>query len=167
MHTETTLTLKYEMITWCRCLCKLPFICLLCCYSCSCEDPLISYFLSFSLWLCTVEIVIFQSALTAQSLSITCWENFGSFLGIAILASFTALVVFKASLMFVSESKSHRNSFDIFTEALRLSYTTFGFNVFYYNRYWRTYTDTDKVCSNFIRDVKLFPQETRGLIDEI
>ena len=28
-------------------------------------------------------------------------------------------------------------------------------------------TDADKMCSNFIRDVKLFPQENRGLIDEI
>ena len=122
--------------------------------------------LSVFLWLCTVEICHFPVCARWKSLSITCWEKFGSFLGIAILASFTALVVFKASLMFVSESKSHRNSFDIFTEALRLSYTTFGFNV-YYNRYWRTYTDADKMCSNFIRDVKLFPQENGGLIDEI
>ena len=55
---------------------------------------------------------------------------------------------------------------DIFTEAPQLSYTTFGFDV-NYNRYWRTYTDADKMCLNFIRDVKLFPQENRGLIDEI
>ena len=53
---------------------------------------------------------------------------------------------------------------DIFTEAPQFSYTTFGFNGSNYNRYWRTYTDADKMCSNFIRDVKLFPQENRGLI---
>ena len=28
-------------------------------------------------------------------------------------------------------------------------------------------TDADKLCSNFIRNVKLFPQENGGLIDEI
>ena len=53
---------------------------------------------------------------------------------------------------------------DIFTEAPQLSYTTFGFNAFNYNRYLRTYTDADKMCSNFIRDVRLFPQENRELI---
>ena len=47
------------------------------------------------------------------------------------------------------------------------TYTTFGFTASNYYRYWRTYTDADKLCSNFIRDVKLFPQENRGLIDEI
>ena len=56
---------------------------------------------------------------------------------------------------------------DIFAEAPQLSYTTFGFNAFSYNRYRRTYTDADKMCSNFIRDVRLFPQENRELIDEI
>ena len=34
-----------------------------------------------------------------KSLSIICWEKFRSCLGIVILASFTALVVFKATLM--------------------------------------------------------------------
>ena len=56
---------------------------------------------------------------------------------------------------------------DIFTEAPQLSYITFGFNVFNYSQYWRTYSDADKVCSNFIRDVKLFPLENKALIDEI
>ena len=51
----------------------------------------------FSLWLCTMEIVIFQSHW--KSLSIICWEKSGSFLGIVILASFTSLVLFKTSLM--------------------------------------------------------------------
>jgi len=56
---------------------------------------------------------------------------------------------------------------DIFTEAPRLSYTTFGFNASNCNVYWRSYTDADKMCSNFIRDVKLFPQVNRGLSDEV
>ena len=34
-----------------------------------------------------------------KALSTICWEKFGSFLGIVMLASFTALVVFKASLL--------------------------------------------------------------------
>ena len=29
-------------------------------------------------------------------------------------------------------------------------------------QYRRTYTDADKLCSNFITDVKLFPQENKG-----
>jgi len=56
---------------------------------------------------------------------------------------------------------------NIFTEVPRLSYTTFGFNASDCNVYWRTYTDADKMCSNFIRDVKLFPQVNRGLSDEV
>ena len=63
----------------------------------------------------------------------------------------------------VLENKSHMSSF----KTPQLSYTTFGFNDFNYRQYWRTYTDADKLCSNFIRDVKLFPQENGGLIDEI
>ena len=85
----------------------------------------------------------------------------------------SALVVFKVviyrSSMHCQKARSTGIHLicDIFTDALQLSYTTFGFNVHNYNRYWRTYTDADIMCSNFIRDVKLFPQENRGLIDEI
>ena len=56
---------------------------------------------------------------------------------------------------------------DMFAEAPHLSYTTFGFNALNYNRYRQTYNDLDKICSNFIRDVKTFPQQNRGLTNEI
>ena len=110
-----------------------------------------------------------------KSLSTICWEKFGRFLGIVIPASFIALVAFKASLilLFIVQvcQKARATGIplirDIFTEAPQLSYTTFGFNAFNYNRYRRTYTDADKMCSNFIRDVRLFPKENRELIDEI
>ena len=55
---------------------------------------------------------------------------------------------------------------DAFTEAPQLSYTTFGF-INMIDSYWRIYTDADILCSHFIRDFKLFPQENRGLIDDI
>ena len=76
-------------------------------------------------------------------------------------------VIYRSSMLCQkARSTGIRLICDIFTDALQLSYTTFGFNVHNYNRYWRTYTDADIMCSNFIRDVKLFPQENRGLIDE-
>ena len=56
---------------------------------------------------------------------------------------------------------------DIFEESRRLSYTTFGYNSLNCNKYKRIYTDDVKLCSNFIRDVKLFPQENRNLFHEV
>ena len=78
-----------------------------------------------------------------------------SFLGIVTLASFTVLVVFKASLMLfiaqvccVRKLETGTPLIHIFTEAPQFSYTTFVFNASNYKRYWRTYTE---MCSNFCK----------------
>ena len=54
---------------------------------------------------------------------------------------------------------------DIFTEAPILSYTSFGFNILEISK--RTYNDEAIACANFIRDVQLFPQVNRTLLQEI
>ena len=112
-----------------------------------------------------------------KSLLIICWEKFGKLprhCHTSILHCISSLqslynVVICRSHMLCQKARATRISLirDIFTEAPQLSYTTFGFNVFNYSQYWRTYSDADKVCSNFIRDVKLFPLENKALIDEI
>ena len=48
---------------------------------------------------------------------------------------------------------------------LNYHYTTFGFNVYNYNRYWRTYTDADIMCSNFDKRCQaIFTREQRTYI---
>ena len=67
----------------------------------------------------------------------------------------------------VSESKSHRNFFNSWYFHRCTSFIihhTFGFNVFNYSWCWRTYTDNDKMCSNFIRDVNYFHKRTKDLL---
>ena len=78
-------------------------------------------------------------------------------------------IVIQCSCMLCKKARATGVSLvrDIFAEAPHLSYTTFGFNALNYDRYRRTYNDADKICSNFIRDVKIFPQQNRGLTNEI
>ena len=45
---------------------------------------------------------------------------------------------------------------DIFRESNTLVYTSFGYNSMYGQRHWKCYTDAEKLCSAFIRDVRLF-----------
>ena len=56
---------------------------------------------------------------------------------------------------------------DIFIEAPILSYTSFGFNILNQKKFKRTYNDEAIACANFIRDVQLFPQVNRSLLQEI
>jgi hypothetical protein len=56
---------------------------------------------------------------------------------------------------------------DIFTETPHLSYTSFGYNVLNQKKFKRTYNDEALACANFIRDVQLFPQVNRALLQEI
>ena len=46
---------------------------------------------------------------------------------------------------------------DIYRESSTLVYTSFGYNSMYGQRHWKCYTDAEKLCSAFIRDVRLFP----------
>ena len=84
------------------------------------------------------------------------------------LQSLFNVVIYRSSMLCQkARSTGIRLICDIFTDALQLSYTTFGFNVHnYYNPYWRTYTEADiaNVLKFYLRDVKLFPQENSGLI---
>jgi hypothetical protein len=52
----------------------------------------------------------------------------------------------------------------MFTEASHLSYTSFGFNVLNQKKLKRSYNDEAIACANFIRDVQLFPQVNRALL---
>ena len=56
---------------------------------------------------------------------------------------------------------------DIFTEASCLSYTSFGLSVLNQRKFKRSYNDEAIACANFIRDVQLFPQLNRSLLQEI
>ena len=56
---------------------------------------------------------------------------------------------------------------DIFIEAPILSYTSFGLNILNQKKFKRTYNDEAIACANFIRDVQLFPQVNRSLLQEI
>ena len=74
-------------------------------------------------------------------------------------------------------SVAQRNSFpllslskllvDIFKESSTLVYTSFGYNSVHGQRHWKCYTDAEKLCSAFIRDVRLFPSLNCPLDHEV
>ena len=56
---------------------------------------------------------------------------------------------------------------DIFKESSTLVYTSFGYNSVHGQRHWKCYTDAEKLCSAFIRDVRLFPSLNCPLDHEV
>ena len=45
----------------------------------------------------------------------------------------------------------------VFAESQSMAYTSFGYSQLYGSRHWKTYTEVDCLCANFIRDVRLYP----------
>ena len=114
-----------------------------------------------SLWslvspgLCSLEVTF--------NIIILHWEKVGSFLVLAVSMQSLHNAVIQRSKMLCLRARATGLPLicDIFTEAPRLMYTSFGFNVLK-----RTYNDEAIACTNFIHDVQLFPQENRTLLQE-
>ena len=56
---------------------------------------------------------------------------------------------------------------EVFAESQSLAYTSFGYNQMYGSRHWKTYTEADCLCANFIRDVRLYPTLNSHLEQDI
>ena len=52
---------------------------------------------------------------------------------------------------------------EIFTESQTIAYTSFGYNLMYGSRHWKSYTEADCMCANFIRDSRLYPMVNKQL----
>ena len=45
----------------------------------------------------------------------------------------------------------------VFAEKQSMAYTSFGYNQMYGSRLWKIYTESDCLCANFLRDIRLYP----------
>ena len=50
---------------------------------------------------------------------------------------------------------------DVFTEATTLVYTNVGYNSFYADRHWKSYSDSEELCARFICDARMYPELNR------
>ena len=56
---------------------------------------------------------------------------------------------------------------DVFAQSSTLTYTSQGYNLIYGSRHKKIYSDQDVLCANFIRDVRLAPDENSHLSEDI
>ena len=56
---------------------------------------------------------------------------------------------------------------EVFIEASRLVYTSFGYNFRYDHRHIKVYTEADCLFANFLRDVVLFPMTNWEVLNDV
>ena len=80
---------------------------------------------------------------------------------------FNVVIECSRKVIFQALKSSSSLLVDVVGESQSLAYTSFGYNALYGYRHWKNYSDTDRLCATFIRDVCLWPSENRDLEQEI
>ena len=131
----------------------------------------LNYYL-VSVYRCTVHVygrLLQLSCITFKLLLITYFVKYGPFLGVATQ-------VFYTNLYSVVVLRSNKLSFmacnsplfcDIFSECKTLAYTSVGYNSMYGHHHVKSYMEQERLCSSFIRILRLFPELNRTLLCEV
>ena len=86
----------------------------------------------------------------------------------AHLNSIYNIVVRRSSKLLSAALKSQSSVVrDVFAQSSTLTYTSQGYNLIYGSRHKKIYSDQDVLCANFIRDVRLAPDDNSHLSDDI
>ena len=125
----------------------------------------LNYYVVF-VYRCTVEVTFNNVLRKIWSLPRRCQT--GILHSVANLYSVYNVVVLrskKLSLMACNSPSSLLS--DILSESKTLAYTSVGYDLMYGHRHVKSYTEQERLCSSFIRILRLFPELNRALLCEV